>query len=240
VSFLNAVLAIWGECAGRKLVPQGRLSETPEQNEQKPADRPPPPSWDELSRWRWGGADERPGIDNPGRRPSTGALAAALDPGLDPDAAAERADGGHPVADGPTLLGDAPRREDRLREAPRHATARGPAAPRRKVASLEDHEGLLTVVRPRPQRKRDLTREEWKAIADLVRDAEERLNSVAQHLGGRLAVRAGDIDLVLRARNRVQRVKSHLENLMFRQHPDWDDSAMGLFYGPRRQETETH
>jgi hypothetical protein len=32
-------------------------------------DRPPLFSWPELARWRWGGADEAPGIDNPGRRP---------------------------------------------------------------------------------------------------------------------------------------------------------------------------
>src|SRR5207245_510966 len=30
-------------------------------------DRPALFTWDELARWRWGGADETPGIDNPGR-----------------------------------------------------------------------------------------------------------------------------------------------------------------------------
>lgn len=56
-------------------------------------ERPPLFSWEELSTWRWGGADEAPGIDNPGRRPSLETLAAArardidgkpIPPGSDP------------------------------------------------------------------------------------------------------------------------------------------------------------
>ena len=45
-------------------------------------DRPHLFSWDELARWRWGGADEAPGIDNPGRRPSLEEPAAAIRQGV--------------------------------------------------------------------------------------------------------------------------------------------------------------
>lgn len=51
---------------------------------------PPLFTWDELSSWRWGGADASPGIDNPGRRPGRDTLARALDPEADPYTAAER------------------------------------------------------------------------------------------------------------------------------------------------------
>jgi hypothetical protein len=72
-------------------------------------ERPPLYAWPELSRWRWGGADDAPGtvrrmlindnffgpdgapgIDNPGRRPSLETLARALDPEADPYVLAER------------------------------------------------------------------------------------------------------------------------------------------------------
>jgi hypothetical protein len=46
-------------------------------------DRPPLFSWPELAGWRWGGADEATGIDNPGRRLSLETLAASLAQGVD-------------------------------------------------------------------------------------------------------------------------------------------------------------
>jgi hypothetical protein len=46
-------------------------------------DRPPLFTWPELSRMRWDGADEAPGIDNPGRRPSLDTLAVAFRQGVD-------------------------------------------------------------------------------------------------------------------------------------------------------------
>jgi hypothetical protein len=46
-------------------------------------ERPPLFTWPELSLMRWGGADEAPGIDNPGRRPSLEAPAAAFRQGVD-------------------------------------------------------------------------------------------------------------------------------------------------------------
>jgi hypothetical protein len=33
-------------------------------------ERPALFTWDDLARWRWGGADEAPGIDRPGPRPT--------------------------------------------------------------------------------------------------------------------------------------------------------------------------
>lgn len=53
-------------------------------------DKPPLFTWEELSRQRWGGADETPGIDAPGRPPSLEALALIVNPEGDPEALAER------------------------------------------------------------------------------------------------------------------------------------------------------
>src|SRR5262249_14823443 len=52
--------------------------------------RPPLFSWDELSRRRWGGADEAPGLDNPGRPFDPERFPRATAAGADPAADAER------------------------------------------------------------------------------------------------------------------------------------------------------
>jgi hypothetical protein len=53
-------------------------------------DRPPLFTWPELARWRWGGADEAPGIEATGRRPSLETLARAMEATADPYVSAER------------------------------------------------------------------------------------------------------------------------------------------------------
>jgi hypothetical protein len=42
-------------------------------------------TWAELSRWRWGGADEAPGIDNPAGRFTPETFARAMRAEADPD-----------------------------------------------------------------------------------------------------------------------------------------------------------
>lgn len=77
-------------------------------------------------------------------------------------------------------------------------------------------------------RRRNLTPEEWRTAAGRIREATEALASVDSLLSESLTVAA--IGPYRKVFGEVQALRSSLDDLAVRQHPDWPD-ATRLFYG---------
>lgn len=72
--------------------------------------------------------------------------------------------------------------------------------------------------------------EEWIRVGLLMKEVDQKLLEVTRMLGGKVG--ASTIDLLHRLREvQIGRVRSHLEDVMFKQHPGPTGDRLSVFYG---------
>lgn len=78
--------------------------------------------------------------------------------------------------------------------------------------------------------KKQCSMEEWIRVGLLMKEVDQKLLEVTRMLGGKASL--ATIGKVVQLRQvRVNKVRSHLEDVMFKQHPGPTGDRLSVFYG---------
>jgi len=81
--------------------------------------------------------------------------------------------------------------------------------------------------------KPPLNKAEWVLVAKKVKKIEATLWEIMHITNSRMPKSTKSMKQLVKSHNEISKLKSLLEDDMFRQHPDWEDTE--VFYGPRNK-----